>query len=80
MHAGQRVAVVIPAFNARNQIVSTVADIPEFVDDIFIVDDASTDGTAEILAALATPVDLEIIERICCIANKHRKPTLYTRP
>jgi len=53
MYAGRRVAVVIPAFNVRDHIVSTLAGIPEFVDNIIVIDDASTDGTTETLAAAA---------------------------
>jgi len=42
-----RIAVVIPAFNERGKIGETVATVPEFVDDIIVVDDASLDDTAE---------------------------------
>jgi glycosyltransferase involved in cell wall biosynthesis len=41
-----RIAVVIPAFNEHRKIAATVATIPEFVDDIIVVDDASLDDTA----------------------------------
>ena len=41
-----RVAVVIPAFNEGAKIGSTIAAVPDFVDDIFMIDDASTDDTA----------------------------------
>lgn len=41
-----RIAVVIPAFNEEAKITATVASVPEFVDDIFVIDDASTDDTA----------------------------------
>lgn len=65
MYRALRVAVVIPAFNERRAIVETVETVPDFVDDVIVVDDASTDDTgaqAE-LAALqrATPSGVEIL-------------------
>ncbi len=43
-----RVAVVIPAYNERAKIAETVARVPACADDVFVVDDASTDDTAEL--------------------------------
>jgi glycosyltransferase involved in cell wall biosynthesis len=39
------VAVVIPAYNERDAIADTIASVPRFVDEIFVVDDASIDDT-----------------------------------
>jgi glycosyltransferase involved in cell wall biosynthesis len=59
MYRQLRVAVVVPAYNEARKIAATVATIPDFVDDIFVVDDASTDGTADVAAgARPTPVHL----------------------
>jgi len=45
---GQRVAVVIPAFNEGGRVGRVVEAIPRgIVDDIIVVDDHSTDATAE---------------------------------
>ena len=47
MVEGKRVAVVIPAHNEQDLVGETLAGIPGFVDRIIVVDDASTDATAE---------------------------------
>jgi glycosyltransferase involved in cell wall biosynthesis len=45
--AGARIAVVLPSYNEARWIGETVSTIPAFVDDIFVVDDASHDDTGE---------------------------------
>lgn len=50
MYRQLRVCVVIPAFNECAKIGATVSTVPDFVDHIIVVDDASTDDTG-----LATP-------------------------
>lgn len=51
MFVGKTVGVVVPAWNESKLIGRVIATMPGFVDHIVLVDDASTDGTAE--AALA---------------------------
>jgi len=62
---GLRIVVVVPAFNERNKIAATVATVPELVDDVLVVDDASHDDTAEQATAAAasrpSPASVEVI-------------------
>lgn len=57
-----RVAVVIPAYNEQRAIGGTVAAVPSFVDHVIVVDDASSDDTAErALHAAGDEVAVEVI-------------------
>jgi glycosyltransferase involved in cell wall biosynthesis len=55
MLEGKRVAVVVPAFDEERLIGTTLGGIPEFVDKVFVVDDASRDGTAQSARASGDP-------------------------
>lgn len=46
------VAVVLPAYNESAHIGEVIATIPQWVDHILVVDDASTDNTADVAASL----------------------------
>ena len=43
-----RITAVIPAYNEAGRIARTLSQVTPFVDEIIVVDDASTDGTAEV--------------------------------
>ncbi len=60
---GLKVFVVMPAYNESAHIKDTISKVPSIVDKIIVVDDASTDNTAEIARSIKD-------ERIEVIENK----------
>ncbi|MDW8283599.1 MAG: glycosyltransferase family 2 protein [Myxococcales bacterium] len=78
MFHGLRVAVVVPAYNEEVKVGATVRGIPDWVDHVLVVDDASWDGTAR-SARLVARRGLEVIrhERNCgvgaAIATGYRR-------
>ena len=53
MVKGHKVVVVLPAYNAEKTLARTIAEIDRaVVDEIILVDDASTDGTVKAASAL----------------------------
>jgi len=53
MLLGQKLVVILPAYNAEKTLERTYAEIPmEIVDEVVLVDDHSTDRTAEVGRAL----------------------------
>jgi len=53
MLKGKKIVVVMPAYNAAKTLEQTYADIPfDIVDDVILVDDASTDATVQVAEAL----------------------------
>ncbi len=49
---GQRIAVVLPAYNAEKTLETTVRELPDLVDVCILVDDHSSDRTVEIAKRL----------------------------
>jgi glycosyltransferase involved in cell wall biosynthesis len=66
MYKSCRIAVVVPSHNEETQISGVVESMPEIVDRIIIVNDASTDRTVDVVRSLMTRhprvelIDLEI--------------------
>jgi glycosyltransferase involved in cell wall biosynthesis len=55
VYKGLRVAAIVPAHNEALYVGGVVSAMPPLVDDIMVVDDASTDGTAVAAAAVGDP-------------------------
>lgn len=53
MFNGHTLAAVVPAYNEALQINGVTANMPDFIDRIVIINDASTDDSARVLAELA---------------------------
>jgi rSAM/selenodomain-associated transferase 1 len=47
MRSNQTIAVIIPALNEAASIGRVIAEIPDWVDDVIVADNGSTDGTAD---------------------------------
>ena len=50
-----RIGVVVPAYNEEKLIKATVDGIPDYVNRIYIINDASTDNTAQVIESLDDP-------------------------
>jgi len=56
MYKGQRITVIIPCLNEEQGIEKVLRAMPEFVDEVIVVDNASTDRTAEVALGLGARV------------------------
>ena len=56
MYKGQSITVIIPCLNEEQGIEQILRTMPEFVDEVIVVDNASTDRTSEVAAALGARV------------------------
>jgi len=56
MYKGQRITVIIPCLNEEQGIEQVLRRMPEFVDQVIVVDNGSTDRTAEVATSLGAQV------------------------
>ena len=56
MYKGQSITVIIPCLNEEAGIEKVLRAMPEYVDEIIVVDNGSTDRTAEVAASLGAKV------------------------
>jgi glycosyltransferase involved in cell wall biosynthesis len=45
MIGGKRISIVVPAYNEEKRLPKVLKRVPDFVDEVIVVDDGSTDGT-----------------------------------
>lgn len=53
MFEGRKVAVIVPARNEAAHIAEVLRQMPAYVDAVYVVDDGSSDGTAEVAQSVA---------------------------
>jgi dolichol-phosphate hexosyltransferase len=56
MYKGLSITVIIPCLNEEQGLERVLRSMPEFVDEVIVVDNASTDRTSEVAAALGARV------------------------
>lgn len=61
MYRDCKITVVIPCLNEEKGIQQVLARIPDFVDEVIVVDNDSTDGTAEIAQKMGARVIREVV-------------------
>lgn len=55
MYQGKRIAVVVPAHNEERHLSNVLQTMPDYVDHILVIDDASTDRSAAVAADCKDP-------------------------
>lgn len=56
MYKGQSITVIIPCLNEEQGVEKVLCAMPEFVDEVIVVDNNSTDRTSEVAASLGAKV------------------------
>lgn len=69
MYKDKSVAVVVPCFNEGSQVVKVLSTMPNYIDKVYVVDDASTDNTGEIAQKYIDENDLECAQVISHVVN-----------
>ncbi len=61
MYKGQSITVITPCLNEEQGIEKVLRSMPDFVDEVIVVDNASTDRTSEVAASLGAQVIRESV-------------------
>jgi len=59
MYRGKKISVVIPCYNEQEGIAQVIPSLPQSIDEIIVVDNNSTDRTAEVAKGLGAKVLFE---------------------
>jgi len=59
MHKNKKISVVIPCFNEEEGIALVIKSLPDFIDEVVVVDNNSTDRTSEVAKELGARVVFE---------------------
>jgi len=62
LNLGRRIAVIVPAYREERLIARTLGRMPAYVDTIYVVNDASPDGTLAAAKSAADP-------RVVCLSG-----------
>ena len=76
MYKSNRITVVIPCLNEELGLRQVLTELPDFVDEVIVVDNNSTDRTAEVAQSMGAIVVRELYR---VMAGLTRKASL-TRP
>jgi glycosyltransferase involved in cell wall biosynthesis len=69
VYEGKTIAVVVPAHNEEKLIGQVLDTMPDFVDCIIVVDDASTDCTSDIVASYRR----RLTDRLVLVRHTHNQ-------
>jgi len=61
MYKGLKITVVIPCLNEEQGLRQLLSRVPDLVDEVLVVDNASTDGTAEVAEEMGARVVHEVV-------------------
>src|SRR5881296_1635364 len=84
MYKGQRITVIIPCLNEEQGIRRVLESMPEFVDEVIVVDNNSTDGTYKVASSMGA----QVIRGNCArlwpqlqtrLRQCHRRPDRHAR-
>ena len=61
MISGKKISIVVPAYNEAKLIRAALTAMPKYVDEIIVVDDASTDATAKVVSDTRCDIPVTLI-------------------
>lgn len=70
MYKEKKIAVVIPAYNEETMIGKVIETLPDFIDRIIVINDASTDLTANVLTRYTQTLDQD---RLICLHHEQNR-------